>query len=313
MYRMQRKAGARSGFTLIELLVVMAIIAVLAALTSAAVMNVWASMTRTQTKTEINDLDNALKNCMVDFKDGGLIFIPSQMVLRRDPTTYNMANPVERRSAEVLMKMFGKKLFLTPKNIAWNGQAGAQNAVYVLQGPECLVFFAGGIPDTSAGVPNMRGFGADDDPSAQVANGLKKRGPYFNFQSKRLVLTKNPNAPGFYEYQDPYLRGLGPTYQTYAFFSSNGVENGYSAADAGVDQVPTAPTLKQAYIQKNSTPAVYYNPKSFQIVSAGPDGDFGNGAPVPGLANPLIQPLARPQEDNQTNFTAGPLSTASSN
>src|SRR5215831_18746252 len=102
MYRMQRKVGARSGFTLIELLVVIAIIAVLVALTSAAVMNVWANMAKSGTRAEISDLENGLKNCMADFKEGGLDYIPSQMVLRRDPTTYNLANPVERRSVEVL-------------------------------------------------------------------------------------------------------------------------------------------------------------------------------------------------------------------
>jgi prepilin-type N-terminal cleavage/methylation domain-containing protein len=327
MYRTQRQTSPRSGFTLIELLVVIAIIAVLMALTSAAVMQVWGSGPKAQTRSEINDLEKALQKTMSEF--GLTSAVPSRISLYRN-TQFYMNPPagltaaqqlVDRRSYDLLMSMFGKQLFPgTATNIAWNGvAANAQNANtrYELSGPECLVFFAGGIVIPNGGVPANTGFGKNSAPDQAPLAGQLVRGKNFNFKANRLVPTKNPQAQGFYEYQDPYAVVLGAKGQTYAFFSSYGNDNGYQA-DGGTSQVAAAPTLTSAYLQSNNVNPVtkaatplYHNPRMFQIISAGQDGLFDQGNP--NIAMPSIQQLNAGAKDNQTNFTGGLLQGVSNN
>jgi prepilin-type N-terminal cleavage/methylation domain-containing protein len=304
MYWTQRRVGPRSGFTLIEILVVIAIIAILVSLTAAAVMNVYQSGLRAQARSEIDDLEKALKKTMNEF---GLTSIPSSIILRRDPTTYVTANPAELRSQQILMQMFGKPLFTPGKNIAWNGQAAPATTAYVLTGPETLVFFAGGIPTVQNGVNACTGFGRNDDPSQPPPSGQQYRGKNFNFRPERLVPTNNQNAKGFLEYLDTFNTGA-----TFAFFSSYGLDNtGYATiaiADVGSARTDPRgnpiPALAAPYLRNPApSPGVYYNNKTFQIISAGPNGQFGAGS----LANPAIGPLPAGSEDNMTNFSPGPL------
>jgi hypothetical protein len=203
--------------------------------------------------------------------------------------------------------MFGKPPFTSGKNIAWNGQTAPANTVYTLTGPETLVFFAGGIPTVQNGVNGCTGFGLNSDPTQPPPAGQQYRGKNFDFKPNRLVPTRNPQAPGFLEYQDPFNTG-----QTYAFFSSYGLDNaGYAIIavnDAGTAQTSN-PSLNAPYLRDTTpAPGVFYNKKTFQIISAGPDGIFGAG----GLANPAISPLPVNSGDNMSNFTLGKLADVNS-
>jgi prepilin-type N-terminal cleavage/methylation domain-containing protein len=304
MYRTHRK-GRRAGFTLVELLVVIAILAILTSLLSAAVYRVWTTGYNAQARADVSGLQSALEACRARY---GLDYIPSQLILRRNVKNYSTTNATEIASANILRKMFGKSLFSgAANNIVWNGQ-GAGNGPYHLYGQQCLVFFAGGIPDQAGKA--CTGFSTNNANPAQT--GGSRDGPWFDFRPERLVADSN----GFFLYVDPYPSNAQKPKQYYAFFSANGVQNGYVTADCTIpttgagslntSDVPATkgPKYPQAYIVAAGK---YQNPMSFQILCAGQDGEWATASnPVwtyDGTAA-ITDPAG---QDNVTNFTKGTL------
>jgi hypothetical protein len=151
-----------------------------------------------------------------------------------------------------------------------------------LDGNQCLVFFLGGIPVN--GAPN--GFDANS-PYAAASTASNKKGPYFEFQSSRLLATTS--IP---RYADPW--GV-----PYAYFSSNAGNDTYDPRaqfpwlTAGVnapDLYAATPESIAAVAPEATEPSFiahpyrgankkWLNPGKFQIISAGPDQRFGAGSP----------------------------------
>jgi hypothetical protein len=163
-----------------------------------------------------------------------------------------------------------------------NNPIGAVEAI--LEGSQCLVFFLGGIP----GSGTVTGFSTNQSNPAQI--GGDRVPPFFEFKSNRLVPlsqwafnTQGGNQlllSDFYAYLDGY--GKTP----YAYFSSYKTMNGYNRY---FSIVPPSPWVIQGisdcqslsvwpYAQALAPLAVYYNPQSFQIISAGKDLSFGPGS-----------------------------------
>ncbi len=120
----------------------------------------------------------------------------------------------------------------------------------------------------------------------------KRRGPYYSFETTRLYPqpAANPAPGGFYVYLDPWNSKTGQNYTAiggcpYAYFSSRGISNSYTATSI-------YGALPYAYGSGQ-----YYNPNGYQIISAGKDGNFGNGNMTTGIA-------IGAGADDQANFSS---------
>lgn len=300
MIRNDSRSGKRLAFTLVELLVVILIIAILVSMVSSAVMKAMGRIPEVKTRTEIAEMDVALRAFMTDY---GLVDPPpSSLVLYENIALYpaNSASPLVAQSYAFLQKVFGKNL---GPLVDWDGDGHIYQNAWVLEGEYCLVFYIGGIPSPTGG---PQGFSTNNmKPSFGSMLGEtpgKRKGPYFTFDMTRLRAGKTlgPAAPGFMVYIDPWQSKQSPFYNTlggtpYAYFSSRGTNNAYSLVAPG-----DCPTIKAApYFITNTTQCM--NPNGYQIISAGKDGVFGTHGWVP--ASGAVGAGA----DDQANFSAGLL------
>jgi prepilin-type N-terminal cleavage/methylation domain-containing protein len=293
----------RVGFSLIELLVVIAIIAILVSLSLAAAMKIITVMPRTQSNYEIGKLQQSLQAAQQAYN--GLQTLPSQLVLYNNLASYNSAAPgtPAYNTGQALNVMFGSRFLRSGSTVSWDGTpqmigaaanpAYLPNASFTLEGDQALVFYLGGIPTTSGGANQCLGF--SNNPVDPTAAGGTRIGPFYQFPSSRLIKlahTTNGNATNaFFSFVDPYQKN-----QPYAFFGTTAV-NVYSA---------DCPTLGVApYFQGTQ----FFNPNTFQIISAGADGQFGPGG---ASWSTTAGALNAPTRDNQSNFAVGTMATGQS-
>lgn len=292
----------RTGFTFVELLMVIAIIAVLAALLLGGISKVMALQVRTETVSDITQMAQSLEQAKAGYI-GHPEFLPSALVLHHDKRVYQnpdtAINPdvfartnvsmreLTKRSAAVLQAMFGRRVFQsrstagpTQHLLNWNGANDVTARPIILSGPECLVFYLGGMPDGGAN-PKCIGFSKDPlDPS--LPGGSDRIGPFFDFKSSRLVT----GSSRFYQYLDAYPTRTGFARQPYAYFGAFG-PNDYAPANIYRTNLtatsPTytntdnAPALPNAYFDSTTSSAStkWLYPTKYQIISAGPDRVFG--------------------------------------
>lgn len=340
---MSRNRGKRSGFTIIELLVVILIIAVLVGLVSSAALKALGELPKVRTAVEISELQNGMAKFMLDYQ---LTDPPPSVLYIHEDGSYNVvSNPLDKGTVAFFQKCFSRN-FNPLQRRDWNGN-GVIDPPYILQGQQCLVFYLGGIPSyTTSGSLAMTGFGmAGVQPDAASVGGPLpllyatagtplmpgqlgyaspgRKGPYFNFDNSRVA--NDPRCPGFPVYQDPWQshkRNVSPLLpqgadQPYAYFSNNGVHNGYLAGDcATIGAFP----YYQGFIVGTIPPRPsYVNPDGYQILSAGLDGVFAydvgglfgvSWSPMGGFGVPPAVPGMDTSKsiagnDDQTNFTAG--------
>jgi len=341
MTQMKHTRPRRQAYTLIELLTVIGIIAILASLTAAAVMKLLSKGPEMVCRGDLNGFATSIGAYNQDFN---ATYIPSMFVLYSDLTQYgsgkvttplNLPVSLENDSKAYLYQIFGKRFGSGGGQINWSG-TGASVAT-LLTGDQCLVFFLGGIPSGATPAnglpPGCLGFSTNPaDPSAPSAAGVPRKGPYFPFITSRLMIGNNQ----FYSYADPFSKNT-----PYAYFSAYRGANGYSpyataaypVSDCNVPggaTFPLTPTFTRTampapfYQSTNNTATptvlpyglyqtVYYNPTSFQIISGGANGVFGEGglwtsASVAALLNPAL-PTASPPPgaDDFSNFSSSRL------
>jgi general secretion pathway protein G len=282
----------RAGFTLIELLVVIAIIAILVSLSAAGVMKVLWKIPEVQTRTEIGEFDTALGSFMADY---GLSDPPPSVLV------LNEASPQSGPSGPFLTKVFGKNLGPTD----WNGD-GTIGGTWVLEGEQCLVFYLGGIPNTQqvAGGSARAGLGFSTNNMKPSFGSMAtetmgaRRGPYFQFQSSRLVAGPAASA-NFFMYIDAWKSKTSPLYSTlggspYAYFSSNGLNNTGYLSNGMLD----CQSIGAAPYRDASTPPNFTFSNKYQIISAGQNGQFGAGVWTPSNGAPDVA-----GRDDQANFS----------
>lgn len=229
----------RLGFTLIELLVVIAIIAILAALVTTTIARFLNTGTNAQATHEIRQLALGLEN----FKQKYGMYPPSTFWL---PPTDDPSGD----SKKYALVMWPRISDFSICN--W----GATEKIY---GDQCLVYFLRG--------PTGDGWSTNPkNPTQTKATPTETRGgPFFEFPEGRLEA-----RPGFVtkSFKDPFETPAKKQY--YVYFSSYRRPNGYLDSDAVLGVSPFYKTVA-------GSPKRYYNPNSFQIISAGVDFQFGQG------------------------------------
>jgi prepilin-type N-terminal cleavage/methylation domain-containing protein len=331
MFQPQRTTARRAGFTLVEILVVIAIIAVLVALITPAVMQFLKKGPQVRTATELSQFDGGIQNWRQTM---GPKYFPSKLMLCEKYNTYqaiiNQGGPnatLAQDSVSFLTSLFPHILDANPAinnqvqwiavGIDWNNNGVIDNGFVILEGQECLVFFLGGIPagtsgaaiGTRSGAPQCLGWSTDprDPAKASTIAGLPapqttgRTKPFFEFDSSRLLLFGNTQGAqkGFYSYVDPY-----GTNKPYAYFSNYGSRNGYNKYTTSAATSDCA-TLGVVPYFVSTTPLAYLNPETQQIISAGADGTFGPGGVI--FSASTASNLAAAARDDQANFSGGGL------
>jgi prepilin-type N-terminal cleavage/methylation domain-containing protein len=275
----------RSGFTLIELLVVIAIIAILAGLTLAGVMVFLRKGPAVQNRHDILQLSAALQQ----FKSAHGVYPPSHIRLCSNYSMYG-ATPLDQESKAFLATMWPE--LGNFKGINWGSKTGgpvfgstAKATDDTLEGDQCLVFFLGGPPNVGGqAASGLLGFSTNPLNPVDKTTNRKK---YFEFEVGRLF---NRGASPFASYHDVYGK------QPFIYFSSNSNRRANSY-DTTVNSLGVKP------YQMQTTPTIkFYMPESFQLISAGADGQFGLGGP---WTEATATPITPAGKDDVTNFHDG--------
>lgn len=335
MTQRKRNRGRRSAFTLVELMVVITIIAILVALLTTAVMSALSKGPELQTNSEIGGMQSKLAT-VINNSGSPLPYLPSRLHLSK-MNNYNLNSQLDRDSIAYLQARFGKHTCYnfqspSPALIDWNGDG--KNEELYLEGEQCLVFHLAGVPIYSpantpppsgvTGAITFVGFSNNpSNPALPPASASERRqGPYFEFQSNRLVSFTSSiagNSGPYPVYLDPWTHSGGTAKrQPYAFFASYNVEGGGLYDKYGSSDCPSlvAPTSGSPVLPYQANATTFLNPSSFQIISAGrpitnpPNvinlSVFGEGGTAWGRAG-TTDPNGR---NNQSNFSAHLLGMA---
>lgn len=280
--------AARRGFTLIELLVVISIIAVLMGLLMSGVMAVLQAKDRTGNQFDVGKLDQSMNVALQKYGQGktlpGYLVLYNNTEFYRDPSKLPPAEVKDaERSKAALQRMFGSRFITSGGPVNWDGTGGTGVANKVtLEGQQCLVFYLGGVADTSAGAPRMTGF--SENPLNPLDTAAKGRiGPFYEFEANRLTNARYPS------YLDRYGTPI-------AYFGGTGGANSY------VGGCPSLPGLGASAGFPDGA-GRFMKPSGFQIVSAGRNKAFGS----PAAWNPLTGSTDGNARDDVSNFSGVPL------
>jgi hypothetical protein len=263
-------------------------------------LNVMRDNAAAQTAHEMGQLEVAVERFRTNM---GPRYIPSRIKLCEKYGNYHVSDVLDQDSVSYLTALFPQLLSPDPVTgvvhwatvgIDWNGDGKIGDDSIILEGHQCLVFFLGGIPTggnigNRSGPPGCMGFSKDPRDPAKIVQTSGRERPFFEFPTHRLI---DLSGKGFYSFADPYQTG-----KPYAYFSTHGIPNGYARYTDARSQILDNRTLGvQPY---HEAPGQYYNPMSFQIISAGGDGIFGPG----GLwTRANADSIAVQGRDDQTNF-----------
>ena len=291
-----KNTPSRQAFTLIELMIVVVVIAILMGLLLPAVMGVLGNGREAQVQIEIRSLEQGI----AAFKAQYGLEPPSRITINE------ILNETPARDKAILRRLWPRINFASNTNdLNGTGGAGEANTAVTLRGAECLVFFLGGIRARDGTTPlnAVTGFSRNPtNPFAEQASGEVRDGPFFEFKGSRLVNSNNVSA--FLVYIDP-LPGPTVPYAPY-FYASSYEGRGYDPLDLiNGTGASAGSALSNAY---SLSPTIFINPKTFQIISPGPDHLFGAGGTYTESATSTNCNLSnRADYDNLTNFHSGRL------
>lgn len=277
----------RRAFTLIELMITIVILLILIGLLVPAIGGARQRVQNANVRADITKFETSI----AAFKQKFGIVPPSYIVLYENAGDWNS----DPRSKNLIRQMWPQYDFAS-RDLNGNSTTGE---TITLNAGECLVFFLGGIWDSSGKTPN--GFSKNPaNPFTFTNAGGNREGPFFEFDIGRFVDTDSDNVP-------EYLDSIPSQTKPFLYFSSYD-GRGYRDADI------TGTGMSHAYYPGDPTVAlptprpVAFKPKSYQIISPGADNEYGVGGYYDPDKNFPVTPTNRQAEtDNITNFTAGSL------
>lgn len=264
-----KPAGYRPprGFTLVELLTVVVIIGILAGLITAAAIRARNRAKIAVMVMETEQLDMALKAYKEKFGDYPPDFTDEAAVLRH------------------LRRAF-------PRCPASNYPDFSDASQY--NPATALVYWLGGphdpTVDPAVAPPKLLGFSADPTNPFDLTS-ASRIPAFFDFNRERLA----------------YLNGM-PVYRPDTGVASNSAMYVYMRARSGGVYDPATQSFVSPYADETIRPYFntqldeWVNPKTFQLISAGLDGLFGEGNQYP-----AGEDYTEGNYDNVTNFSKGTL------
>ncbi len=278
-----RTSPSRRGFTLIELLGVILIISILIALLFPALGAARTTARIAQVKTEMAGLETALNDFKATFGE----YPPSRITLYENDTDWTGTESEKVRSRGILRQFWPQINFAIDRDFNLDGDS---SDTIELVGPECLVFFLGGMQRSATANNDFIGFSKNpSDPFNR--SGTNRKGPFFEFQPSRLVSSTHNTGGQLKMYVDTLPNQTQPY-----LYASSYEGRGYQAADIN-DWMTNGPY--------RATGGSYWNAKSFQLISAGIDNQHGPGGTfVAETADDDLSTAAgrAAERDNITNF-----------
>jgi len=277
MSQLLKSRSRNSAFTLVELLVVIAIIGILASLAAVGVMKALEKGKMVAARTEISQLEAAIAAAKQNF--GGVDNLPSAIKLYNTPNGFN-TDALGVSTSNFLTKAFGKAWQSSPA-CPWMG-VGYTAYPVTLTGMEALVFWLGGVRDANG---TFQGFSSYPSTPWDITN-TKRKGPFYEFDAVRVLNNTPTTIPTF----------VNSWNGSYAYFSSSDYA-GFTTTPYSATAGTIKPLLRIA--------SAFYNPKTFQIISSGPDQAFGfGGAHTPGTG---AYAISAPGYDDLSNFSSTQL------
>jgi len=285
---------------MIELLIVITVIAILAGLLLGGVNSVMSRARVATVVAEMKNLEQAIKQFEAEFG----IQPPSFILLYERGAFLTSGNswaqdsvatrePLRRSSRATLKQLWPSFDFThmgdaTNHAFDINGNGTIDAEPIALNGAECLLFFLGGRQkiDTTVtpNVVTMTGFSKVPTMPFAATVGTAS-GPYYEFNSKQIV--DDGDGDGMFVYVDA-LPGQTKPIQYLSSYGGQGYRpyglDGRDDTAAFQYDNELSGTLKWIYTRTTgssaSSPAEPYNPKSFQLISPGFDGEYGVGGTV---------------------------------
>ncbi len=348
----RRQGRSRAGFTLIELLMVITIIGMLVGLGSFAAFRAIETGVNASIALDIQSLNAAMQSYKADHKQ----YPPDLSDINYVYRYTRFQNHISLAFPRCGINYGSLKSYIlnnTAKAYGYNyliGGASKPLNLDTMDQAEALVFWLGGFPTpyTQSGTPvplasrKLFGFHTDVTNPFRLDSGTGtniayRTTPMLDFDETRLV---DQDQDGWYEYiPRGSVQGTNGKTPPYVYFDAGSytqVWNGKTPPFCGYPMPrPSDPNTQmqslmtawgnavpycQWYYSGASPPmAMWINPTTFQIISAGGDGMYGN----PGTANvripsfpygatwsvpSLSQTFWDSQElDNITNFTKGTI------
>ncbi|RLS25176.1 MAG: type II secretion system protein [Planctomycetota bacterium] len=258
MSHLFKTRSRNSAFTLVELLIVIAIIGILASLATVGVMKALEKGKMVAARTEISQLEAAIAAAKQNF--GGVDNLPSAIKLYSTPAGFN-TDALGVSTSNFLTKAFGKAWQSSPAS-PWMGVGYTGTYPVTLTGMEALVFWLGGVRDANG---TFQGFSSYPSTPWDITN-TKRKGPFYEFDAVRVLNNTPTTIPTFVNsWNGSYAYFSSSDYLNFSKTVANGGYGAYSATGGLI-----SPLLIR-------TPTAFYNPKTFQIISSGPDQSFGKG------------------------------------
>lgn len=262
------------GFTLVEMLVVMAIIAILAAILLPAIRAAITAAKNNKIAQELSSLHQAVEAYKQKFGD-----YPPDFSSVRNVNT-DLADP-----NNVVVRHFRKAFPRHTEDLK-------------------AYFTTNGVPDPAEALVFWLAM-LKNDPRLPLTSTTTERHVFFTFDEARL---QNPDSDFYPHYVPKDGKDL-----PYVYFDSRTYQFTYNSAAAYSSYPISTSTANGVWPYKTSSNSVapnFANPKTFQIISAGLDGDYGPTTNVQTYTHRVFPDGTNYElgdRDNITNFSEGKI------